>query len=65
MNELEELKIYVQQLEEENLRLKHSNKSLRNNNNGILKGLNKIQSELSKYKKRYGSLDDILVKADE
>lgn len=65
MNELEELKIYVQQLEEENLRLKHSNKSLRNNNNGILKGLNKIQSELSKYKKIYGSLDDILVKADE
>ena len=58
MNELEELKIYVQQLEEENLRLKHSNKSLRDNNKGMLQGLNKIQSELSKYRKIYGSLNN-------
>ena len=58
MNELEELRVYVRQLEEENLRLKNSNKSLRNNNRGMLQGLNKIQSELSKYRKKYGSLND-------
>lgn len=52
-----EMRIYIRQLEEENLRLKNSIKSLRDNNRGMLQGLNKIQSELCRYRKRYGRLN--------
>ena len=51
-----ETEIYIKQLEDENLRLKNSNRSLRNNNKGLLQGLNKINSQLRKYKKIYGEL---------
>ena len=52
-----ETSIYIRQLEEENLRLKNSIRSLRNNNKGMLQGLSKIQSELHRYRKRYGKLN--------
>ena len=54
----EEMENYVLQLEEENMRLKQSNKSLRTNNKGLLNGLNKISSELLKYRKKYGKLNE-------
>lgn len=54
----EEMENYVCQLEEENTRLKQSNKSLRTNNRGLLDGLNKISRELSRYKKKYGNLNE-------
>lgn len=50
---------YIKQLEDENKRLKNANKSLRNNNKGMLQGLSKLQSELHRYKKKYGSLESI------
>jgi len=53
-----EIAVYIKQLEEENLRLKNANKSLRNNNKGLLQGLTKVQKELCRYKKLYGPLDD-------
>lgn len=53
----EETKIYITQLEDENIRIKMSNMSLRNNNKGLLQGLNKIQKELLKYKEKYGKLE--------
>ena len=52
----EETELYIKQLEEENFRLKNSIKSLRNNNRGMLQGLNKIASELQRYKNKYGKL---------
>ena len=52
MDELNELKLYITQLEEENMRLKNSIKALRNNNNGMLEGLNKLQKQLSMLKKK-------------
>ena len=39
MDDIEELKIYIKQLEDENLRLKNSIKALRKNNAGMLKGI--------------------------
>ena len=54
----EEMENYVYQLEEENTRLKQSNKSLRTNNRGLLNGLNKVSRELSRYKKKYGTLNE-------
>lgn len=48
--------LYIKQLEDENRRLKISIKSLRNNNKGLLRGLNKVNNDLMKYRKRYGSL---------
>ena len=57
-NHNEEESVYIRQLEEENLRLKNSIRSLRNNNKGMLQGLNKISNELRRYRKRYGKLDD-------
>lgn len=56
-NYSEEMSTYIRQLEEENLRLKNSIKSLRNNNKGMLQGLNKTLNELRRYKKKYGELD--------
>lgn len=53
----EETKLYIKQLEDENLRLKLSNKSLRKNNQGLLQGLNKISGQLYRYKKKYGKLE--------
>lgn len=52
MDELNELKLYITQLEEENMRLKNSIKALRNNNKGMLEGLNKLQKQLSMLKKK-------------
>lgn len=52
----QELKLYVEQLEQENRRIKLSNKSLRTNNKGLLQGINKLPKELSKYKEKYGKL---------
>ena len=52
-----ETEIYIKQLEEENLRLKLSNKSLRSNNKGLLQGLNKLNNQLRKYRKIYGELN--------
>lgn len=49
---------YIRQLEEENARLKHSNKSLRNNNNGLLSGLCKVQRKLDLYIKKYGNISN-------
>ena len=49
----EETRLYIKQLEDENLRLKLSNKSLRKNN----QGLNKISGQLYRYKKKYGKLE--------
>lgn len=51
MNE-QEKDLYISQLEEENLRLKQSNKSLRTNNKGLLKGINKLNRQMSKHKKK-------------
>ena len=36
MENKQEMELYIKQLEEENLRLKTSNKSLRTNNKGLL-----------------------------
>lgn len=52
MDELNELKLYITQLEEENMRLKNSIKALRNNNKGMLEGLNKLQKQLSMLKRK-------------
>ena len=57
MNYDAETAVYIKQLEEENLRLKNANTSLRNNNKGLLQGLTKIQKELCRYKNCYGTLD--------
>ncbi len=50
MDDIEELKIYVRQLEEENLRLKNSIKALRKNNIGMLNGIKKLQSYVHELK---------------
>ena len=47
-NEIEELKIYIRQLEEENYRLKLSQKSLRNNNKALLDGNKKLMSTVER-----------------
>ena len=52
----EETKIYISQLEDEILRLKNSNKSLKNNNKKLLISFNKVNSQLAQYKRRYGKL---------
>ena len=41
-----ETELYIKQLEEENLRLKNANKSLRNNNRALMKGMGKLQRDL-------------------
>lgn len=46
MENKQEMELYIKQLEEENLRLKISNKSLRTNNKGLLNGHNKLQRDL-------------------
>lgn len=50
MDDIEELKIYIKQLEEENIRLKNSIKALRKNNAGMLSGIKKLQSYVHKLK---------------
>lgn len=45
-----ETEVYIKQLEDENLRLKQSIKSLRNNNRALLQGLNKINKQLQHYR---------------
>lgn len=52
MSEIEEMKLYIQQLEDENKRLKDSNKSLRTNNKGLLQGITKIQRKVNKSNKK-------------
>lgn len=51
----EDLKHYIKQLEDENVRLKLSIKSLRTNNRGLMQGLNKVK-KLLQYQKKYGIL---------
>lgn len=51
MSEIEEMKLYIQQLEAENKRLKDSNKSLRTNNKGLLQGITKIQRRVNELTK--------------
>lgn len=51
MSEIEEMKLYIQQLEDENKRLKDSNRSLRTNNKGLLRGINKMQKRVNGLKK--------------
>ena len=60
MDDIEELKIYIKQLEDENLRLKNSIKALRKNNAGMLNGIKKLQSYVHKLKiKGDQYMDDI------
>ena len=60
MDDIEELKIYIKQLEDENLRLKNSIKALRKNNAGMLNGIKKLQSYVNKLKiKGDQYMDDI------
>ena len=60
MNDTEELKIYIKQLEDENLRLKNSIKALRKNNAGMLSGIKKLQSYVHELKiKGNQYMDDI------
>lgn len=47
--EEKELELYVRQLEDENIRLKHSNKALRTNNKGLLTGMNKLNKRMTRY----------------
>ena len=51
MSEIEEVKLYIQQLEAENKRLKDSNSSLRTNNKGLLQGITKMQKQVNELKK--------------
>ena len=51
MSEIEEMKLYIQQLEAENKRLKDSNRSLRTNNKGLLQGITKMQKQVNELKK--------------
>jgi FtsZ-binding cell division protein ZapB len=67
MDDIEELKIYIKQLEDENLRLKNSIKALRKNNAGMLKGIKKLQSyvhELKIKENQYMDDIDIVVEVD-
>lgn len=50
-NELQEAKIYIQQLEEENKRLLLSQKALRNNNRALLEGNKKLQQHVQRLRK--------------
>lgn len=60
MNDTEELKIYIKQLEDENLRLKNSIKALRKNNAGMPSGIKKLQSYVHELKiKGNQYMDDI------
>lgn len=50
-DELQEAKIYIQQLEEENKRLLLSQKALRNNNRALLEGNNKLRQHVQRLRK--------------
>lgn len=65
MDDIEELKIYIKQLEDENLRLKNSIKALRKNNAGMLKGIKKLQGYVHELKiKGNQYMDDINIIAE-
>ena len=57
-NEIKELKIYIRQLEEENYRLKLSQKSLRNNNRVLLDGNKKLMSTVNRLRKERNVLKE-------
>lgn len=57
-NEIEELKIYIRQLEEENSRLKLSQKSLKNNNRVLLDGNKKLMSTVNRLRKERNVLKE-------
>lgn len=46
----EEMEFYINQLEEENVRLKNSNKALRNNNRALMQGVSKLQKRVHELK---------------
>lgn len=54
-----EMLCYIEQLEEENLRLKNSIKSLRNNNKGMLEGMIKLQKTVAQLKIRIKELETL------
>lgn len=51
-----EKELYIKQLEDELFRVKNSNKSLRNNNKSLLIGLNKLRSQVLRFKKEYKNM---------
>ena len=54
--ELEEAKLYISQLENENTRIKISNKSLRNNNRALLEGNKKLSRHVERLRKERNEL---------
>lgn len=58
--ELDELKLYILQLESENKRLKNSIKSLRNNNKSLLNGNKKLSSQLAKLKRENTKFENLM-----
>lgn len=55
-----ETELYIKQLEEENLRLKNANKSLRNNNRAFMKGTGKLQRDLFRLRNERNQLKEQL-----
>lgn len=55
MNNIEEQLLYIKQLEEENQRLKLSNKSLRKNIEGLMEGQKKLEKRLGGFRRRFGT----------
>lgn len=55
MNNNEEQLLYIKQLEEENRRLKVSNKGLHKNIEGLLEGKTKLERRLGGFKRRFGN----------
>lgn len=51
----DEQKLYIQQLEEENKRLKLANKGLRRNNEGLMEGQKKLERRLGSFKRKFGA----------
>ena len=67
MDDIEELKIYIRQLEDENLRLKNSIKALRKNNSGMLKVIINLQCYVLEFKingNLYMDNLDIIIEVD-
>ena len=59
-DELQEAKIYIQQLEEENKRLLLSQKALRNNNRALLEGNKKLFRHVGRLRKERNELRQLL-----
>lgn len=55
-----ETELYIKQLEEEILRLKNANKSLRNNNRALIKGTGKLQRDLFRLRNERNQLRERL-----